>query len=358
MTIGQFSIERIRVAGILVALLLLSACSAVPPDRVRQPVRMGTWYTDDPQRLGSYIDAVINKAVQNPIRVARVSKICSQNPDVKQNVIALICPHVAYRFSGEAVAHAFATVRGQKFNRVFILGPKHQGYVPNAVLPTAAAFATPFGSLPVDTQVVKKLAGSPGFTIDERPHNEEFSIEMQLPFLRHMFGEVKIVPIIVGICTTETEHSIADSLLKVISPGDLVIVSSDFTQYGAMFDYQPFRNNVADNIQNLDRQAYSYVSHLDAEGLMNFKQTSGDPICGIASIYILLNMLPPKSTATLLDYYTSRDVKIDDGQQRNRRNWSVSYVAVAFSGANWGDKTPIGNSAEGPATHGSGSEHR
>jgi AmmeMemoRadiSam system protein B len=312
--------------------ILLVSCSTTSISDVRQPVRMGSWYSEDPQRLGLYIDKAVGNAAEKPIRPQNVARLCSQNSDLKKNVVAIVAPHVSYNFCGNALAQAYGTVAGRKFDRVFILGPVHQGLVTNAVVPSATRFATPFGSLPVDTETINKLLKSPVFAIDEKTHDREVSIEMELPFVRRVLGEVKIVPIIIGNCNKESADKIADALSKVVSSNDLVVVSTEFTQYGQRFDFEPFKNNVKENIEGLDKQAFSFISHLDADGLLKFQQSSGDTICGINSLYVLLKMLPPQSTVTLLDYYTSQDVKT---RKRRRRDISTSYMAIAFSGTQW-----------------------
>jgi AmmeMemoRadiSam system protein B len=68
-------------------------------------------------------------------------------------------------------------------------------------------------------------------SVDEAEH----SMEMHLPYLAKVFKgcSVKIVPILVGNCTTETEAMYGRLLAKYIDdPSNFFSVSSDFCHWG------------------------------------------------------------------------------------------------------------------------------
>ena len=64
---------------------------------------------------------------------------------------------------------------------------------------------------------------------------------MHMPFIRHVLGPVKIVPIIVG----EVKEEILDQVSSVLAPyfeeeNTVFIISSDFCHWGTRFNYEPF----------------------------------------------------------------------------------------------------------------------
>ena len=71
--------------------------------------------------------------------------------------------------------------------RVFILGPSHHWYTSKASLTEFEEYETPFGSLPVDLEVVNRLLASQAFgRMEKRVDEAEHSIEMHLPLVHKM----------------------------------------------------------------------------------------------------------------------------------------------------------------------------
>jgi len=103
---------------------------------------------------------------------------------------------------------------------------------------------TPLGDLEVDSKIVSELKMTTRFTEMKRGDDElEHSLEMHLPMIKHVFNEVKIVPIIVGQLTEETEREYGAILAPYFErPGTLFIISSDFCHWGDDFDYTPYEN--------------------------------------------------------------------------------------------------------------------
>src|SRR5437868_11806299 len=69
---------------------------------------------------------------------------------------ALIVPHAGYIYSGPVAARAYdelAPARGI-VRRVVILGPVHRVPVRGLAFPTAGAFATPLGMVPIDREAL------------------------------------------------------------------------------------------------------------------------------------------------------------------------------------------------------------
>jgi MEMO1 family protein len=60
-------------------------------------------------------------------------------------------PHAGYVYSGRVAATAFAPLRDHAaIERVVVIGPAHYVPVRGIAIPTADAFETPLGRLPVD----------------------------------------------------------------------------------------------------------------------------------------------------------------------------------------------------------------
>ena len=110
--------------------------------KIRQPAVAGSFYPADPKELGSMIDGFLAKAAPPPL----------------DNVVALVAPHAGYQYSGPVAAYSYALLKGRKFDRVVVIAPSHyEGFDFSSVY-DGAAYATPFGQVPVDQAFAAKLA--------------------------------------------------------------------------------------------------------------------------------------------------------------------------------------------------------
>lgn len=302
-------------------------------DDTRRTHYAGSWYEADAEKLKKQLADFLANADKTMIDGKSTDLLAEQNPPIVGEVTAIIVPHAGYIFSGQTAAFGYQSAHEQKINRIFLLGPSHHIAVHGAALPLATRFQTPLGDLEVDKDVVEELRSYPLFSTQPDVHKIEHSLEMQLPFIRQVFGTVKIIPIVIGQLADESEARLIGEILKgYVGKHDLLIVSSDFTHYGPRYQYTPFKENVEANIRQLDKQAFSHLSNNDLDGFAHFQASSGDTICGANPCQVLSAMLPEGSVGTLLKYASSSDNCPTD------KDNSVSYMAIAFSGGSWPEK--------------------
>jgi AmmeMemoRadiSam system protein B len=89
-------------------------------------------------------------------------------------------------------------------------------------------------------------------------HQREHSLEMQLPFVRHLFPEARIVPLVMGFQTRETIAALATALTQACTDNRILIVGS--TDLSHFFD--------ARTAQELDGRVARHVAAFDADGLL------------------------------------------------------------------------------------------
>lgn len=298
----------------------------------RLPTYAGSWYEGDGKKLKTQLDSLLVSANQR-MESDPVDLSFANNPAPCRPILAIVVPHAGYMFSGQTAAYAYKVASNSKIKRVFLLGPSHYIGFEGGVLPVESTFATPVGDLKVDREIVDELCDYPLFHVSQEIHRREHSLEMQLPFIREALGDVQIVPIIIGNLTDETEITLIGQVLRrYIKDGDLVVVSSDFTHFGPRYQYEPFTNDIKENVRKLDSEAFHHLSELDLKGFLEFRKKTDDTICGFYPCSVLMALLPPGSRGSLLNYRTSQDSLVED--DRN----SVSYLAIVFSnqsGTNW-----------------------
>jgi hypothetical protein len=239
-------------------------------------------------------------------------------------IVGLISPHAGYSYSGRAAAYGYSLLKGKGFKRVIIVAPSHRVGFRGAALSDADAFKTPLGLIPLDKKACSDLLSHELYEILPQAHEYEHSLEVQLPFLQEALGDFTLVPIIIGQLRGGDAETIASPLKKLLDGKTIIIASSDFTHYGANFDYLPFTDNVKENLKKLDLGAVEIIEKLDAAGFNAYVERTGATICGHYPIEILLETLPKDARGQLLKYETSGDMTGDFSH-------CVSYVSMVFT---------------------------
>lgn len=147
---------------------------------------------------------------------------------------AIIVPHAGYVFSGEVAAAGFNQLDPNKeYKRVFILGCSHRSSFKGASVYSSGHFITPLGTANVDLKLASDLARqNPALAFNPTYHNQEHSIEVQIPFIQDRLKKpFLIVPILFGTQDPEICRSIASTLLPYFTEENLFIVSTDFSHY-------------------------------------------------------------------------------------------------------------------------------
>jgi AmmeMemoRadiSam system protein B/AmmeMemoRadiSam system protein A len=273
----------------------------------------GMWYPADASTLNKQIEGFFEKAEVEPIN----------------NVIAFILPHAGYQFSGQTAAFALRTT-SKKYKRIIVIGPSHRVPMEQVLsVPMVTHYETPLGQIPLDVEFINKLLKYSMFQNVPHVHKYEHSVQIELPLLQYMKENFKLVPIVAGDCSFETINKAGTILKSLMDEETLVIASSDFTHFGPNYGYVPFRENMPEQLKQLDMGAYEHIKALDCKGFLEYHRKTGATICGYVPIAILLSMLNEDVKAELIKYTTSGELT---GDYTN----SVSYLSVVFSGK-WGN---------------------
>jgi len=229
---------------------------------VRPPAVAGAFYPSDPSVLASGIEEYLSAARGG----GRAPK-------------ALIAPHAGYVYSGPVAASAYARLRGRasKPRRVLLLGPAHRLALRGVALPSARAFRTPLGEVPLDMEALRRMEKSPNVRFLDSAHEEEHCLEVQLPFLQVLLGDFLLLPLLVG----EADPARVESLLAQYAggPETLIIVSSDLSHY------LPYEEAV-----RLDAATARAVERLETEGWTWDCACGRVPILGLLRLARSLNM--------------------------------------------------------------------
>ena len=185
---------------------------------VREAAVAGRFYPADPERLAATVDGLL--------AAARVPAPDEAAP------IGLIVPHAGFVYSGPVAASGYASLAPlrRRVRRVVVLGPAHFRSVTTAAVPTAAAFRTPLGLLPVAVDGCTHLVNQGLAVAADGPHAPEHSLEVQLPFLQRTLDPGwSLLPIVVGAA-----GDVAELLAAVTDETTLVVCRVDLTLGGRL----------------------------------------------------------------------------------------------------------------------------
>jgi len=223
----------------------------------------------------------------------------------QREIIALVVPHAGYVYSGPVAAHAYKELANDGIpDTVVIIGPNHTGYGPAVSVWAKGEWKTPLGEIKINEELAGNLLGGI-IQADEAAHLYEHSIEVQIPWLQHLYKEdVKIVPITMMAQDIKTAREVGYAISRA---GDniVIIASSDFTHY------EP--QSIA---TEKDRSMIEAIIDLDEEKLYQQREILNSTMCGVgpvASAIVVAKEMKAKE-ATLLKYATSGDAVGDFSQ--------------------------------------------
>ena len=268
---------------------------------IREAVWAGTrkFYPDDKLSLIKYLEKVIDLDAE------------------KKQAKAVMLPHAGYFYSGAVAGKTVSRIKVP--DTVIILGPNHTGLGMPYSIVCHGLWKTPIG----DIEIAEDLAdiildGSSLITEDETAHIKEHSIEVELPFLKYLNPDVRIVPVIVSDFLLDrlqaVGNSISDSIKKYNKPV-LIVVSSD------MSHYEP-----QETVEKKDKMAIESILAMDPEQLYNRKNKEYISMCGFAPAIVALYACKRlgAGSAELVDYRTSAEANNDPSSV-------VGYAGIVIS---------------------------
>jgi AmmeMemoRadiSam system protein B len=206
-------------------------------DAIRRPAVAGRLYPADAGRLRALVDGYLGAA---------------DGPHTGRPPKAVIAPHAGYVYSGPVAGHAFAALRAgaPQIHRVVVIGPAHFVPIRGVAVPSAGAFRTPLGDVPVDRAAIQAIQELPQVQLADAPHQPEHALEVELPFLQTILGEFSLVPLVAG----RAQPSEIAEVLAQLWGGDetAIVVSSDLSHY---YDYA--------KAQRLDTATAAAIEALD-----------------------------------------------------------------------------------------------
>lgn len=140
----------------------------------------------------------------------------------------IIVPHAGYDYSGQLAYSAFSYLK-KTVKNIFIIAPTHKKSVNNLALSNYSFWETPLGNIKVNKDIQEEILLRFKTVICEEAFEEEHSIEVQLPFIKFLYDEVQIIPILVGNDDVEKVLNIIKFYYK--DKNNAFVISSDLSHF-------------------------------------------------------------------------------------------------------------------------------
>ncbi len=258
---------------------------------IRPPAVAGQFYPARPAQVEAELDELLR-----PTGAPREAK-------------AVVVPHAGWMYSGATAGKVYSAVRIP--DHVILVGPNHHGLGSPYALFDAGQWQTPVGPVPIDEPLAASLLDNCELLAeDPRAHSVEHSLEVQVPMLRRLNPNVRIVPILIGGGWPESGGR---SVLRQLG----ACIAGTVREYGkpvllvASTDLNHYEDQETSHVK--DKLALDAVLKLDEDALMDRVRDVDVSMCGVAPTYIVIHAAKRlgATRAELMDYRTSGDVTGD-----------------------------------------------
>lgn len=271
-------------------------------EEIRESAIAGTWYPasrkDLTDQIRSFLDQVPSPARTGP-------------------PVALIAPHAGYAYSGQVAAHAYKQIGPQDgIETVVVIAPSHRTRFSGVAVYDRGGFRTPLGVVPLNHELIQTLRKR-DVRIRYVPgaHDQEHSLEIQLPFLQTVLPGFRLVPLLMGEQDFQTCQWLAEVIADSIRGKHvLVVASSDLSHF-----------HTSEQARKLDQVVTERTGAFDPEGLSDALESGKCEACGGGPMMtaMLIARKLNADRAQVLHYGDSGDVTGDHQQV-------VGYMSAAF----------------------------
>lgn len=280
-------------------------------NKTREPAFAGKFYPGPKQALKNQLKELFAAA--------------RSKQDNQKQPRAIIVPHAGYVFSGKTAASAFNQIpQDAFFERVFVLASSHQFLFGGAAVYSSGNYKTPLGEIKVDTELARALIESDEIFRDyDEAHDNEHSLEVQLPFLQHQLKyNFLLVPIVLGTNNPADAEKIAKALVPYFTSENLFVISTDFSHYPKYEDAIENDLETAESICSNNPPKLLQVIEKNKKKRIDNLATS---LCGWTSVLTLLYLTQNKKLEyKKIDYSNSGDAEIYGDKDRVVGYWALA----------------------------------
>ena len=283
---------------------------------IRSPIAIG-FYPATAGVCGSALERYLRKASAIPAR--------------REKIVAGIVPHAGWIYSGYTAATVYYNINRLSQPETFVLlGSVHVSGVNKSAIMPEGSWETPLGEIGINSTLASRLLKECPDLLTEKLecHLMEHSIEVQVPFIQHLFPEADIVPIMVP--PTKEAPLLGSRLAELLKNEKVMVVgTSDLTHYGLNYGTQDMgtgKKALAWVKEVNDKRIIDLCLTMNAEGIVpeaakNLNSCGPGALSATVAYARALGI----SSGELLHYTTSYDAE-PMGEPSN----FVGYAGIVF----------------------------
>ncbi len=284
---------------------------------IREPVVAGRFYAAQRDTCRSELLDLLQHA--GPIEVRDSATL-----------VGGLVPHAGWVCSGATAAKVFKALSARQPKAIVLFGGVHRYRGREAALFGSGRWDTPLGPVDIDARLAERILGHTNLIVDDPyAHEDEHSLEVQMPFIRQLFPQAKVVPIMVPI--TPSAHEVGQAVARTLTSYQydaLVLGTTDLTHYGPGYGFAPKGEGVKGNMwakEINDRRFIDLVCAMKAEELV-VEAAAHRNACnaGATAATVAAALGLGATQGILLEHTTSSEVLGKDSSD------SVGYAGIVF----------------------------
>ncbi|HUT53907.1 MAG TPA: AmmeMemoRadiSam system protein B [bacterium] len=234
---------------------------------------------------------------------AQIARLVDEGA-AREKVIGALAPHAGWMYSGRAAGLLYSRIEIPE--TVVVMCPNHRGLGADAAVMAEGSWELPTGEVQLDGALARAIMARCGFLRDDaRAHQNEHSLEVQVPLLQHFRPDFKLTPISLSRVSLEECEELGRAIADAVEEQGretLVVASSDMTHFES-----------APAAKKKDGLALERLTALDPAGLYNTVMKNRISMCGVipATIMLYYALARGASMAEVIDYRNSGDVTGD-----------------------------------------------
>lgn len=255
---------------------------------IRHAAFAGSFYPADPATLSAQLERMLPQAAS------------------PRAVSGIVVPHAGYIYSGQIAGAVLAQIHIPA--KVILIGPNHTGSGTAFSVSNATAWQTPLGNIPVAQQLREQLLESIDYLeADNRAHSHEHSLEVVLPFLRHLRPDVEILPLTLACAGLDDALKLGNDLAAIADENDdiLLLASSDMNHFSSAVEGE-----------KLDRLAIEAMLAYAPQELYRIVRQNGISMCGLLPAIVVMQAAQKlgAQSCRLVEYGHSGQVNGDNSR--------------------------------------------
>lgn len=250
-------------------------------------------------------------------------------PEPQKDTVGGIVPHAGWVFSGSIACNVVRCLAMDDLCDTCLVFGRHLHPGSRSYIMAGGSWETPLGPLDIDSEVAEALMTEFSFIVETpEDHDQDNTIELQLPFIRYFLPYAKIVPVGVPPASISLEIGRrAGEICREKGRKTVVLGSTDLTHYGYNYGFVPkgTGEQAVEWVKTVnDRRVVDLMVKMDGEQVIKESLKNANACCsGAAAAAISAARHLGARKGKVVRYASSYDVRPDSS--------FVGYVGIVFT---------------------------